>query len=73
MRSAVAGRIVDLGREVEKLKANLHHIDAVLRLYDVKPEEIPTKDRVSSRSVYFARNAVSRPHGTSHAGQGTGS
>jgi hypothetical protein len=59
-RSAVAGRIVDLRREVETLKADLFHIDAVLRLYDVEPEEIPTKGRVSSRSVYFARNEVSR-------------
>lgn len=59
-RSAVAGRIVDLRREVEKLKADLFHIDKVLRLYDVQPGEIPTKGRVSPRSVYFERNEVSR-------------
>ena len=32
-RSATAGRIVDLRRELNKLQADLVHIDAVLRLY----------------------------------------
>ena len=40
-RSAVAGRIIDLRREIDKLQADLVHIDAVLRLYDVEPEDIP--------------------------------
>lgn len=39
-RSRVAGRIVDLRREMDKLQADLVHIDAVLRLYDVEPAEI---------------------------------
>jgi hypothetical protein len=59
-RSAVAGRIVDLRREAEKLQADLVHIDAVLRLYDVEPEEIPTKGRLAIRSAYFGRNEISR-------------
>lgn len=59
-RSAVAGKIVQLRRELEKLKADLFHIDKVLRLYDVEPQNIPTKGRVSPRSVYFERNEVSR-------------
>ena len=36
-RSAVAGRIVDLRREADKLQADLVAIDSVLRLYDVEP------------------------------------
>jgi ribosomal protein S14 len=59
-RSSVAGRIVDLRREAEKLQAYLVHIDAVLRLYDIEPEEIPTKGRVAIRSAYFGRNEISR-------------
>ena len=43
-RSSVAGRIVELRREAKRLEADLFHIDAVLRLYDVEPADIPTKD-----------------------------
>jgi len=59
-RSAVAGRIVDMRRELEKLQADLVHIDSVLRLYDIEPEEIPTKGRMPVRSAYFGRYEVSR-------------
>jgi hypothetical protein len=70
-RSAVAGRIVELRREADKLERDLFHVDAVLRLYDVEPGEIPTKGRVPSRSPYFNRKEVTqriydalRLHGT---------
>src|SRR5271170_3219389 len=59
-RSAVAGRIVDLRREMDKLQADLVHIDAVLRLYGLEPDEIPTKGRMPVRSAYFERNEISR-------------
>src|SRR5579863_4130126 len=59
-RSAIAGRIVDLRRELDKLHADLVHVDAVLRLYDVEPAEIPTKGRMPVRSAYFGRNEISR-------------
>jgi hypothetical protein len=59
-RSAVAGRIVELRRELDRLQADLFHIDAVLRLYDVEPSEIPTKGRVPVRSAYFGRNEITR-------------
>jgi hypothetical protein len=48
-RSEVAGRIVDLRREADKLQADLVSIDSVLRLYDVEPSEIPTKGRMTYR------------------------
>ena len=59
-RSKKAGRMVDLRRELDKLQADLMHVDAVLRLYDVEPAEIPTKGRMPIRSAYFARNEISR-------------
>src|SRR5579863_9977732 len=59
-RSRIAGRMVDLRRELDKLHADLVHVDAVLRLYDVEPAEIPTKGRMPVRSAYFGRNEISR-------------
>lgn len=59
-RSAVAGRIVDLHREIDKLQADLVHIDGVLKLYGLEPAEIPTKGRMPVRSAYFGRNEISR-------------
>lgn len=59
-RSAIAGRMIDLRREMDKLQADLVHVDAVLRLYGQEPAEIPTKGRVPKRSTYFGRNEISR-------------
>jgi hypothetical protein len=59
-RSSVAGRIVELRREAERLEADLFHIDAVLRLYDIEPADIPTKGRVPKRIGYFGRNEITR-------------
>jgi hypothetical protein len=59
-RSSVAGRVIELRREAEQLQTDLFHIDAVLRLYEVEPADIPTKGRVPVRSAYFARNEITR-------------
>jgi ribosomal protein S19E (S16A) len=59
-RAAVAGRIVDLRREIDKLQADLVHIDAVLKIYGLEPAEIPNKGRMPVRSTYFGRNELSR-------------
>jgi hypothetical protein len=59
-RAAAAGRIVDLRREIDKLQADLMHIDAVLKLYGLEPAEIPNKGRMPVRSAYFGRNELSR-------------
>jgi hypothetical protein len=59
-RSAVAGEIIELRAKLDRLQADLFHIDAVLRLYDVEPSEIPTKGRVPVRSAYFGRNEITR-------------
>jgi hypothetical protein len=60
MRSSIAGRMVDLRRELDKLQADLVHVDSVLRLYGLEPSEIPTKGRMPKRSTYFGRNELSR-------------
>ena len=59
-RAAVAGRIVDMRREIDKLQADLLHLDAVLKLYGLEPAEIPNKGRMPVRSAYFDRNEISR-------------
>jgi len=59
-RSALAGRIVDLRREIKDLQGQLEHVDAVLRLYGLEPAEIPNKGRMPVRSVYFARTELSQ-------------
>src|SRR5476651_1352564 len=59
-RSAVAGQIVDLRCQVDRLQADLLHLDAVLKLYDLEPAEIPNKGRMPVRSAYFGRNEISR-------------
>ena len=59
-RAEVAGRIVDLRRELDQLQADLVHIDAVLKIYGLLPDELPTKGRMPKRSAYFARFELSR-------------
>ena len=59
-RSEVAGRMVDLRRELDRLQGDLAALDSVLRLYDVEPAEIPTKGRMPVRSAYFGRNEITR-------------
>jgi hypothetical protein len=59
-RASIAGRIIELRREADKLESDLFHIDTVLRLYDVEPADIPTKGRVPVRSPYFSRNEITR-------------
>lgn len=59
-RATVAGQIVDLRRQVDKLQADLFHLDAVLKQYGLEPAEIPNKGRMPVRSAYFGRNEISR-------------
>jgi hypothetical protein len=59
-RAAVAGQIIDLRRQADKLQADLLHIDYVLKLYGLEPAEIPNMGRMPVRSAYFGRNEISR-------------
>lgn len=59
-RSTIAGQVIETQRQLDRLQADLFHIDSVLKLYGVEPEGIPTKGRMPKRSSYFGRNEVTR-------------
>jgi hypothetical protein len=59
-RSALAGQIVELRRQLDKLQADIFHLDMVLRLYGEDPQDIPTKGRMPVRSAFFGRNEITR-------------
>src|ERR1700740_257145 len=60
-RRELAGIIAGLQRQLDQHRADLTHIDGVLRVLatDLDPETIRTK-RVYRRNRYFARNELSR-------------
>ena len=61
-RALVAGLIEKLERKLEQHRADLTHIDGVLRLFqpDRDPGEIKPKRAYARRTRYFARNELSR-------------
>jgi hypothetical protein len=61
-RALVAGFIEKLERKLEQHRADLTHIDGVLRLFqpDHDPAEIKSKRTYARRTRYFARNELSR-------------
>jgi hypothetical protein len=61
-RALVAGLIEKLERKLEQHRADLTHIDGVLRLFqpDRDPGEIKPKRTYARRTRYFARNELSR-------------
>jgi hypothetical protein len=61
-RALVSGLIERLERKLEQHRADLTHIDGVLRLFqpDRDPEDIKPKRSYAKRTRYFARNELSR-------------
>jgi hypothetical protein len=61
-RALVAGLIEKLERKLEQHRADLTHIDGVLRLFqpDRDPGEIKPKRTYAKRTRYFARNELGR-------------
>jgi hypothetical protein len=61
-RVKVAGCIARLERQLDQQRADLTHIDGVLRLFepDRDPEAIKPKRIYARRTRYFARNELSR-------------
>jgi hypothetical protein len=61
-RALIAGLIEKLERKLEQHRADLTHIDGVLRLFqpDRDPGEIKPKRTYVRRTRYFARNELSR-------------
>ncbi len=60
-RAKVAGCIAWLEHQLDQQRANLTHVDGVLRLFepDRDPDEIKPK-RTYRRTRYFARNELAR-------------
>jgi hypothetical protein len=61
-RALVAGLIEKLERKLEQHRADLTHIDGVLRLFqpDHDPGDIKPKRSYARRTRYFGRNELSR-------------
>jgi hypothetical protein len=61
-RAIVSGLIEKLERKLEQHRADLTHIDGVLRLFqpDRDPDEIKAKRTYAKRTRYFARNELAR-------------
>src|SRR5437879_58770 len=61
-RALVSGLIEKLERKLEQHRADLTHIDGVLRLFQPErdPEEIRPKRSYAKRTRYFARNELAR-------------
>ena len=61
-RALLAGLIEKLERKLEQHRADLTHIDGVLRLFqpDRDPGDIKPKRTYARRTRYFARNELSR-------------
>jgi hypothetical protein len=60
-RAEVSGSIHDLEKKVKRMRANLAHIDATIRVFapDLNPDSIPPKRRYR-RTRYFAHAELSR-------------
>jgi hypothetical protein len=61
-RALVSGAIEKLERKLEQHRADLTHIDGVLRLFqpDRDPDQIKPKRAYAKRTRYFARNELAR-------------
>ncbi|HEY3909551.1 MAG TPA: hypothetical protein VGM07_06640 [Stellaceae bacterium] len=61
-RAEVALQLSEMERRQDQLRAELVHIDAVLRLFrpDLDPADIPARKRRHARSDYFAHGEITR-------------
>ena len=62
MRARIAGEIEMHTREISRLRVELVHLDATLRLFDpaTNPNDIPATRRYPRRTEWFARGEVTR-------------
>ena len=62
MRSRIAGEIEMHSREIDRLRAELVHIDATMRLFDPEtdPNDVPALRRYPRRTEWFARGEVTQ-------------
>ena len=61
-RAEIAGRIVRHNHELDQLRADLVHVDAVLRIFDPgsDPEDIASRIPRQRRTEYFAPGELAR-------------
>lgn len=61
-RAAILGDLAMHQATIDRLRAELIHVDAVLRLFDpdTNPEDIAGKRRFPRRTEYFGRGEVTR-------------
>src|SRR4051795_7277720 len=62
MRSRIAGEIEMHSREIDRLRAELVHLDATMQLFDpeTEPSDVPALRRYPRRTGWFARGEVTR-------------
>jgi hypothetical protein len=62
MRPRIAGEIAMHSREIDRLRAELVHLDATLRLFDpaTDPNGVPAPRRYPKLTAWFARGAITR-------------
>jgi hypothetical protein len=62
MRARIAGEIAMHSREIDRLRTELVHLDATLRLFDPEtdPADVPALYRYPKRTEWFARGEVMR-------------
>src|SRR5215213_3202874 len=60
MRSRIAGEIEMHSREIDRLRAELVHLDATMQLFDpeTEPSDVPALRRYPRRTEWFARGEV---------------
>ena len=59
-RADIARQIIEAKAQIDRLQADLFHVDTVLRLYGEEPETIPMKGRIGKLSPYFGHAEMSR-------------
>ena len=61
-RRETAFRVTEMEREIETVRADLVHIDAVIRMFapDVSPEAIPPQLRKPRQLAYFSHGEITR-------------
>jgi len=62
MRSRIAGEVEMHSREIDRLRAELVHLDATMQLFDpeTEPSDVPALRRYPRRTGWFARGEMTR-------------
>ncbi|MFL5251427.1 MAG: hypothetical protein ACJ8AI_00760 [Rhodopila sp.] len=62
MRARIAGEIEMHSREIDRLRAELVHLDATMQLFDpeTEPSDVPALRRYPRRTEWFARGEVTQ-------------